>query len=112
MTHYRFVVDVEAASQEIARVVIGQVTDEMTEAIGHQVTVLPQLANSCLDKIRPDEPYFLFRAQDAFTPATVRFWFALARATLSNDRQTGVVHSLNRILDWQHAHPDLVHKPD
>jgi hypothetical protein len=61
-----------------------------------------------LEKIRPDEPAFTFRAQDVHMVDVLRFYERLCQ---DPEQRAGVYSAACEVIDWQDAHPDLVKEP-
>lgn len=51
----------------------------------------------CLDKIAPDEPYFVLRANDPNAADVVRFW---SMKFLTSDRNTHHVEGVGQIITY------------
>ena len=64
--------------------------------------------NSCFNKVAPDEPIFILRAQDAYAPELVRYWAELAHFGNVNPAK---VTEARDIADLMEAWPN-VRMPD
>lgn len=62
------------------------------------------LAQATLDKVGPDEPIFVLRAQDKLAPLVIEVWAAMAAAHLGADHEK--VIAAHDIADAMHDHPN------
>jgi hypothetical protein len=61
-----------------------------------------------LEKIRPDEPCFTFRAQDRHAPDVLAYYASLCE---QDEQADGVIAALNDFRIWQADNADLVKEP-
>lgn len=60
-------------------------------------------SDSCLQKLRPEEPFFVLRAQDQTAPSTVRYWVKNSGTEVLEKGKDALVRAFN-MEDWAHAH--------
>lgn len=73
------------------------------------------LDDRCLEHIRPGEPFFVLRSQDATAPEFVEFWLGKnggPEGKLNQDRFDEAKQNLLAMRQWQRDNPDLVKMPD
>ena len=62
--------------------------------------------------LKPDEPWFLLRGQDALTPDTMRYYanelLIAGKITMAYD----IVNHAQAVHEWQREHPEYVKLPD
>lgn len=60
-----------------------------------------RVANSCLNRARPDEPVFVLRAHDDLAPAAIRHWAAMAEGTHEPEKIGEALALADEMEDWQ-----------
>jgi hypothetical protein len=56
--------------------------------------------DSCLLKVKPEEPIFVLRAQDSSAPALVREWARRNRPTISDDKYNEALQCAVAMEHW------------
>lgn len=70
-------------------------------------------AAELIGKLHPDEPYFIFRAQDILSVMVLRNYAKLIEDYCSEgDQLANVVRWANKFTDWQRRNPGHVKLPD
>lgn len=59
-----------------------------------------------LSRLHDGEPYFILRAQDVHSPATIQVWATMAK------RQLAAAPIIKQFLKWQTENADKVKRPD
>ena len=56
--------------------------------------------DSCLDKVLPNEPIFVLRAQDVTAPSLVRKWATVNKSTISSEKYNEALNCANEMDKW------------
>ena len=82
--------------------------------------MLPTEAAEYLNKLPPDEPVFVLRAQDVYAPAVMASWAILVKSPLPNKlpsneslgKSREAMNVVREFRQWQLANPKKVKVPD
>lgn len=70
-------------------------------------------AQSILDHLLPDEPYFVFRAKDILSSFGLEAYLTVVeKFDPTGEQAESLVHTINQFRTWQKANPDKVKLPD
>lgn len=77
-----------------------------------EFVLVPIELDSCLPKVRPGEPIFVLRGQDASAPMTIRGWAARNVRTSPTAKVDEAIADAEKMYAWQRANSKLVKYPD
>jgi hypothetical protein len=86
-----------------------------------EVVMVPYEAVKYLASIPGDEPVFVLRAKDKFTPSVIKLWASLVAAPISKTESASeasqakardAMRLVKQIRTWQEEHPERVKVPD